>query len=156
MILVRIARGISDHFPTRATEWHMCLPAVYVGLALSWQPDLFSSNSAYANAAAWMGEAAWSAMFLFAACLRLIALTINGTFRSFQWSPIIRLGVAMFTAFAWGQLGMGFVLLWLETGRATFLMGILAHLVLVECFNIFRASRDWAEAQHGRTRLAKG
>lgn len=153
MILVRIARGISDHFPSRATEWHMCIPPLYVGLALSWQPAIFATSTAYANVAAWMTEASWSALFLSVAAARLVALTVNGTFQVFRYSPLIRLGCAGFAAFAWGQFCLGFFMEWVATGRATFLIGLLAHLVLVEVFNVFRASRDWAGVEHAR--LAK-
>lgn len=154
MILVRIARGITDHFPSRATEWHMCLPALYVGLALNWQPDLFSTSPAYHAVAGWMGESMWSWLFLSCAMLRFMALTINGTFQVFRWSPLIRLVVAALTAVAWGQFSLGFFMQWTATGSPTFLMGLSTHLVLVEFFNVFRASRDIAEAEHAR--LAKG
>lgn len=154
MILLRLASGIRDHFPARASEWLSIYPAVLFGVALNAQPDLFSTAPAYGNVASWMSETGWARLFLICAVLRLAALTINGTFPVFPHTPLIRLCVAGLTAMAWGQFCIGFLLEFLVTGKAMLFSVLLSHLVLVEMLNVYRSSRDMAGAAHDR--LAHG
>ncbi len=150
MILLRLADGIRDHFPARASEWTAVIPAIGMGWVLNRQPDLFSTGTAYANVAGWLTEEGWAALFLICAILRLGALIVNGTFHNFRHSPLIRLFVAGVTAMAWFQFWLGFALEWAVTGRAPLLTVLLAYMVVVEGLNIYRSSHDRAGVAHGQ------
>lgn len=149
MIVARILPGITSHFRARKSEWYEIWPTVLVGFALYMEPDLFETATAYRSVAAWMAEEWWAIAFLAVTAMRLFALIINGTFKTFTYAPLIRLIASVFAAAFWLQLFTGFFVEWLGSGRATFLCIMLSHRILVEAMNAFWASRDMGQQGQG-------
>lgn len=142
MILLRTWHGIADHFPFRWSEWLMAYPALGMAAALHAQPDMFSLSASFDALADWADEMAWGYAILGCGTLRLLALAINGTFKSFRYAPHIRVAAAIVAGFFWSQFCLG-ILAAAVRGEGAW-SGVVAYstLALIELFNVFRASQD--------------
>lgn len=147
MIVVRVMTGIRSHWHVRATEWLMIYPAVGMGAALIYQPDMFETSKNFEYVADWMTQPQWSLFALICALIRLIALTINGTFAGFPYSPHMRLSASLFGIFFWSQFCLGLVTaaIYIDgswSGPVMYSMACLAELL-----NIYRS---WTDIARGR------
>lgn len=140
--LRRIADGVSAHFPQRVSEWLMVWPCVGMGVALNLQREMFQTSPSFAQLERWLGETEWAFLALMCGAIRLAALTINGTFAGFRYSPHLRISASFVSAFFWMQLCLGFVVP-AASGHGGYL-ALVAYstFVLAEAANVYRASRD--------------
>ncbi|MCJ2027981.1 MULTISPECIES: hypothetical protein [Methylorubrum] len=83
----RITAGITGHFKTRITEWFAAVLLLQLGWTLVSPPASFPPSTAWSVMAARMPEETWGAIMLAIAGTRLLALDIDGTFRSFRYWP---------------------------------------------------------------------
>ncbi len=141
-LIVRVYRGIADHFPTRWTEWAMLWPTFGLWIALQLQPDMFSTSPSFSHVASWATERQWIAIFGLAMLCRFAALVINGTFKGFEFSPHIRAGASLVGVLIWSQVSLGFLTAFLFGGGA--LSGFVGWSlpVLLELMNTWRSWMD--------------
>ncbi len=146
MVFLRITRGIAAHFPIRLTEWLMAWPALAMGAVLILQPDMFGTSPSFATIAKWGSEALWACVVLACALLRLVALTVNGTFARFPYSPHLR-ALASITGLAfWSQYGLGFLAAAIFGDGAWSAPVAYSTLALAELANLYRSGSDIGRA----------
>lgn len=148
MIIVRrITQGIYAHLPIRVTEWGMAWPALAMGLALKYQHDMFTTSPSFSRLAAIASQETWS-VFVLACCLmRIIALTVNGTFSGFGISPHMRLIASLACLFFWSRYCLGFLDASMDGSGAWSAPAMYSTAVLFEIINSYRS---WVDVLRGR------
>ncbi|MCO6050825.1 hypothetical protein NGM99_13660 [Mesorhizobium sp. RP14(2022)] len=141
-LLVRVYRGIADHFPIRWTEWAMLWPTFGLYIGLQFQPNMFSTSPSFADLASWGSEAWWSFAMGVAMILRFAALFVNGTFRNFEFSPHIRAGASLFGVLMWSQFSLGFLTAFVFSGGAFSGFVGWSTMVVLELMNTWRSWLD--------------
>lgn len=99
----RIVTGVTQHFESRITEWAMSVTIVWWGTRLL-DPSNPWNSAAWAKMLFWMPETAWGTLCVCLGLLRLVALTINGTFADTaysKFSPHVRGVTAVLGATVW-------------------------------------------------------
>lgn len=146
MIVLRVASGISEHFPQRVSEWIMTAAILGWASVLGADPTTFETSPSFSVLAAYGTETNWSLVCLAVGMARLVALVINGTFRQFQYSPHLRGAASFIACVFWGQISLGVCLAWLSGGSGT---GVIAYstFMALEMWNLFRA---WADVGASR------
>lgn len=144
MIVLRMAHGVRSHFTLRLSEWLMIYPAIGMWIAFQMQPQMFSLSSSFAVLDRWADEMTWAWLVLCCALARLVALTVNGSFKTFPYSPHMRLGAAFIGIAFWSQFALGFVLAYLATGSALSAVFAYTTFCLAELANIYRTWGDVA------------
>lgn len=148
MIVVRrITQGIYAHLPIRVTEWGMAWPALAMGLALKYQHDMFSTSPSFDRLEAIATEASWSLLVLTCCLLRVVALTINGTFAGFGLSPHMRLIASLACLFFWSRYCLGFLDAAISNGGSWSAPAMYSTAVLFEIINSYRS---WLDVLRGR------
>ncbi|MDB5596306.1 MAG: hypothetical protein JWM36_3267 [Hyphomicrobiales bacterium] len=111
MIVLRIVRGVTTHFVGRWPEWVLSGILFAIGMRLLGPGETFASAIGYRVMAAFATEEHWGYFLCTIAGARLIALTVNGTFKPFaRISPVIRCLLGVLSGFAWFTLAMGLYL----------------------------------------------
>lgn len=147
MIVVRVATGIRSHFDVRATEWLMVYPALGISIALLYQHSMFSTSPSFQVVSQYWSETQWAVIGLLVVLVRLVALTVNGTFARFKYSPHMRLTASVIGLFFWSQFTLGFAIAAL-TGNGAWSAPIAYSTVcLAELLNI---NRSWTDIARGR------
>ncbi len=154
MIVLRtLAHGVWSHAGVRFTEWLGAVPLIGMGSALYYAPETFSVSPSFVVLARWADAQTWSNIVLVVGVLRLLALFINGSFRSFQHSPTIRFCASCVSALFWMLFAMGFFMAWRDAGGA--ITGIVPYgtLLLLEFRNAYVSRVDMAitRGTHART-----
>lgn len=147
MIIVRVASGIKDHWHIRATEWLMIYPAIGFGTVLLHQPELFETSRSFEQVARWASQGTWAVGVLLCAAIRLFALTVNGTFKTFPYSPHLRLTATMFGIIFWSQYSLGLLAAALFNGGAWSGPVFISTICLAELLNLYRS---WSDIARGR------
>jgi hypothetical protein len=148
MIIVSVVRGVRDHLHIRATEWLMVYPAVFFGIVLLYQDDLFQNSASFAQVAAWADQSTWALCVLLCALTRLVALTVNGTFKNFTYSPHMRLTASFCGIAFWSQYCLGLLSTALLDNGAWSGPVIYSTLCLAELLNLYRSWTDIARGRH--------
>lgn len=142
MIIVRMARGITEHFPARASEWHFSILLIGLGHLFFQYPALFDASLSYGGLARLADETIWGAVCVAVGLLRLTALVINGTFAGTwygRWSPHVRGVCAFLSCGVWFPIFAGFLV-----SERPLIVTYLAGVVLsLDGYNIWRV---WADA----------
>ena len=142
MIVARVVSGVSSHFQIRLSEWVMIFPTTGMGVALMGQPAMFSTSPSFAGVAHVMAQDRWAFLVLLCAVARLVALTVNGTFSRFRFSPHIR-AVASFVGVAfWGAFASGFFQSAMAGVGAWSAVVAYSTFVIMEMANVYRAMGD--------------
>ncbi|ETW14252.1 hypothetical protein ATO8_00045 [Roseivivax marinus] len=149
ILLKRITDGVASHFHVRVSEWAMVYPCLGMGIALNLQPDMFDASPSFAQLALWLEEREWAFFVIVCAAVRLFALTVNGTFASFRFSPHIRIAAACASAAFWFQFAWGFLQAHIEGEGALSAVIAYSTFVLLEAVNIWRSSEDVGRALRG-------
>jgi hypothetical protein len=105
MLILRIGQGVIDHFPVRRSEW--INSAVMVGWGAVLTMDDLPLYGSWVYLSVTLSETAWASLLMTIGAIRLIVLTINGTFpKSWygKWSAHVRVFMALLCAVAWVQL----------------------------------------------------
>lgn len=142
MIIVKLAGGIRDHFPARASEWGFAALLLWIGYFLAVTPGTFVTSAGYAGLAALADEATWRIVCFVVGSLRLLALVINGTFATTwygRWSPHVRGACAFLSCGVWLPLMWGFLL----SERPLLINGFVGVVLAIDVYNIRRV---WADA----------
>ena len=146
--ILRVVRGVTEHFESRIVEWAMTLGMLVWGSNLT-QPDV---SFAFAPSA-WKGltivpylgtAAAWGALCLWIAGVRLLALVINGSFngtRYAAYSPTVRGVSALLASAVWFEVQLS-VMAVPSPGRFTYVLPLL-----LDIWCVFHAGRDTGRAK---------
>ena len=142
MILLRTWHGIANHFPVRVSEWIMAYPALAMAAALRLQPDMFDLSPSFHALATWGDETSWSVVVLLCGTMRLVALTVNGTFHAFRYAPHLRILASVVCGLFWSQFCLG--VMQAAVGGTGPWSGVVAYstLALIELMNVYRGSAD--------------
>ena len=146
-VIRRIVHGVTSHAKTRVTEWFTAAAMLQLGWTLYWPPPAFPLSVSWSVMAQWAPEDAWGAVMLLVAGLRVAALTINGTFQRFRWSPHIRCATAVMATGLWTQVVLS---MWLAAPDATEL-GLCRLILALELWNVWRAGLDVGLVEGRRT-----
>lgn len=138
MIIVRVAKGIADHLPARASEWALATILFNWGLVLSDSSELFVNSRSFAELARWADESTWAALCLLVGGLRLIALFVNGTFLGFRYSPHVRTLMSFLTCFFWLSITFGV----LQADHVSTGLAVYPVLLALDIYNAYRAAKD--------------
>ncbi|MDR7032919.1 hypothetical protein [Mesorhizobium sp. BE184] len=149
MIILRIASGISDHFPQRVSEWIMTAAILGWSSVLAGDTNTFATSKSFVVLASYFSEPNWSLICFIVGMTRLAALVVNGTFRQFAYSPHLRGAASFIACVFWGQIALGVCLAWWGGGSGT---GVVAYctFMAIEMWNLFRAWADVGAARKGR------
>lgn len=157
-IYVRIAKGVRDHFTVRRSEWGSAFGLAYVGIAFA-TPGNTLDIANLRNLSAIMPEGAWAALCLTLGLVRLIVLTLNGTFAHTKYghySPHVRAATAFVGCMVWGGMAFGVLTApssW--TPPISILMGLLTIQAAQDAFNwrgaLAEAGAADREKRYGRT-----
>lgn len=109
MILLRTWTGIAAHYADRRFEWVMGGGAFAMGLALTFQPDMFDLAPHYGTLHRAADEPFYAVLFFLCAVFRLVALGVNGTFAGFRLSPHLRALAALLGALLWAFFSLSFM-----------------------------------------------
>ncbi|MBD8556276.1 hypothetical protein IFT84_17345 [Rhizobium sp. CFBP 8762] len=142
MIIVRVYRGVADHFPIRVSEWVMVWPALGMWLALQIDINMFTTSPSFTTLAEWGSQGTWALVVAASAICRLAALTINGTFKGFAFSPQIRAAASIVGVVVWSQISLGFFVAYMSSGGALSGAVVWSTLVLLEIANVHRSWSD--------------
>lgn len=148
MIILRtLANGVWSHAGVRFTEWLGAVPLMGIGFVLHMQPGTFTTSPSFAVLARWANAPTWSAIDLSVGIIRLMALLINGSFKSFRHSPTIRFFASCVAAMFWMLFSVGVFLAWRDFGGSP--TGIVAYgtLLLLEFRNAYVSRVDMAVAR---------
>lgn len=108
MIVVRLARGVTDHFMLRFPEWIGTAFLLRFSLTLATANGTFATSHSYDAMAEVADERVWAAAIGAVAVLRLAALVINGFFDwSRRRSPAVRSLTAGLSAGVWCAVAFG-------------------------------------------------
>lgn len=142
ILLRRVAGGVANHFRVRASEWTMLWPTFGLYFVLMNDPTMFRTSPSFSVLADWADETTWALFVIASGIARLAALTINGTFRGFVFSPHIRAGASLIGVAIWSQVSLGFLMAWLTAGGAA--SGVIAWSTMV-LLEIINTHRSWAD-----------
>jgi hypothetical protein len=142
VVLFRIYRGVKNHLPFRWTEWLMLWPAFGMWVALQLDPAMFTKSPSFTYLAHYATEATWATVLGFLGVLRLFALTVNGTFEGFAFSPHIRAFSALVGVLIWSRFSLGIFMAAVNSEGAA--SGVIAWSlpVMIELVNTYRAWSD--------------
>lgn len=142
-VYARISRGVRDHLYVRRSEWACAAVITWWGLSLALPGETFKLSPTYSGLAAVAPEWAWSAVCLFVGVFRLIALTINGTFRETwysRYSPHVRAGTAYVTGLIYFLIVYGILLQF--TLPVSTALGAYAALAFLDFSNALGTARE--------------
>lgn len=142
MIIGRVVRGITDHFPARASEWALASMLMLWGNILLSSPGIFQSSTALRELAGFATEAQWGFACLLMGGVRLTALFVNGSFPRFRYSPHIRAVMSYFSCYFWFSISFGILLSQIPTTD----LAVYPVLLLLDVYNGHRAACDARDA----------
>jgi hypothetical protein len=149
MVVLRVIRGIHEHFPARASEWALSVMLFNLGVIL-WLPrQTLQESPSLSGLARIAPEDVWAVALLAIGVTRLLALGINGTFVQTtygRWSPHVRAGLAFISCFFWMQITVGLTL----SPTFTTGLGIYPVLLALDMYNTARAAGDAALVDRAR------
>lgn len=154
MIIVRIVRGVTDHFHARSSEWQLSFSAVIWGVVVALPGEVFTSV-AWEPLARWGSETSWGSAAVVIGGLRLVALIINGTFADTwygRYSPHVRATMAFLTCFLWATLSLGLI----SSGALSTAFAAYPVFFCFDAWNARRAAVDAAFADRIKADAAPG
>jgi hypothetical protein len=142
VVILRIYRGVIHHMQFRWTEWLMLWPAFGMWIVLQVDPVMFSKSASFVYLAQYATESTWATVLGFLGVLRLFALTVNGTFEGFAFSPHIRAATALIGVLIWSRFSLGIFMAAVNSEGAW--SGVVAWSlpVIIELVNTYRAWSD--------------
>lgn len=127
---------IKGHFGARVSEWILACILVSIGLMLIRPIDLFTDNDAYFGLARIATQATWGWFCLGCGVLRLIALTINGS-----WVPStyhLRALASLLSCFFWFQLSLALLI----SDKPSMALATFPWLLVLDIICCHRAAVD--------------
>lgn len=143
---VRVLRGVAAHFRLRVAEWFTTALLLQFGLILFGPGDVFPHSPNLSVMAQWASEETWGALCLGVGGVHLLALTINGTFPAFPFSPHVRAAASFLACFLWFQITLAIFM----SGIGGTGLGTYRLVLALEIWNFVRASLDAGRAEGRR------
>lgn len=151
MLILRIGRGVIDHFPVRRSEWVSSLTMIGWGAILALDGLPLYGSWRYLSIS--LSETAWATLFVVLGFMRLIILGINGSFPNSwygPWSPHLRVAASGICALAWLQLVLaGLQATPISTGVAAY-----TGYLVTDILNTWSGSAEAREIKEGRKDVA--
>jgi hypothetical protein len=133
----RIVLHIGKHLPTRWPEWILASMLTSWGGILLRPENTFGSSPSYEGLARIASEQTWGWFCLGAGVIRLIALTVNGS-----WVPTtyhLRSLTAFLSCFFWLQITIGFM----ASGNASTGLAVYPWLLIADIACVYLSARDY-------------
>ena len=130
LVVTRVHRKLH----LRAGEWLTALMLLSWGVELLFWPTLFQRDF-FAGFLRWAPQSVWAATLLLIGSLRLVALTINGSWR---YSAFMRMALLAASVLVWAALVHG---IW-ASNRGTIAIVIYPWLAAADIYAAYRAGRD--------------
>ena len=140
--LFRLVRGAAQKFSIRVSDWFAATVMLSFALAILAWPQLLHTFR-YLVLLRIAPAYVWGPVCLMIGVGRIGALTVNGTFPSFPWSPHLRLLMAGLSAFVWFQITLG-VLVGCEP---TVMVAIFPQLFVFDLYNLYLAAAEAGAAE---------
>lgn len=140
-VATAVLQGITEHFRYRITSWVCAYIIAGMGIVMLAVPNLFGIDPvshSYGYLARIMPEQGWAALCITLGFWRVFALTINGTFPSFPWSPHMRYVGSFISMFFWFNLIFGP----LASMKITFAIPLYSGLFLLDVYNNYVAAQE--------------
>lgn len=141
MIIVRVIDGVTEHLWRRAPEWVLSSVTLSWGWVLLAPKDIFATSPAYNVFAQLATQRHWGLTFVVLGALRLAMLCINGTFRTFPWSPHCRAIGSFMNCFLW----FGVTASLYASGQAVTGLAVYPGILLLEIVNVIVAAGEAGE-----------
>jgi hypothetical protein len=138
---VRLARGVVEHFPARASEWALAGMMATWGYLVLLPGEIFETSQAFREMAAMASESTWGLAALVIGAVRVLALFVNGTFATTwygRWSPHVRGVMSALAVFVWLSISIGV----LQSSTVTTGMAVYPWLTALDIWNALRAFKD--------------
>jgi hypothetical protein len=142
-LVVRIARGSAHNFAIRVSDWFASFVMLSFGVVLIYCPWAFGESRWYGLLEQIANPLVWGVICGSVGLLRVGALTINGTFPAFRWSPHLRFAMAMLSCFVWFQVTLGLV----AAHEATAVFAMFPQLLVFDLYNVFLAASEAGAAE---------
>lgn len=146
-MILRVYKGIHEHFPARRSEWVLAGIMTAWGWILLGPTDTFGRSPGWAQMAAMASEHTWGWAAAAIGIFRFAALVINGTFADTwygRWSPHVRALASFLACFLWLQIAIGLYASW-PPGLAAY-----TGLLVLDFMNIVAAMSDAAKMDKAR------
>lgn len=156
MIIVKVMKDIHGHWPARKSEWILAAMMFGWGVILFKEGSVFDGNRAWSEMAQIMSETSWGILAMVVSAVRLIALTVNGTFSKSwysRWSPHVRSLCSLLSCGVWMQIAFGLYM----SDAATTGLSVYPGLLVLDLTNVLSGMKDAGEmdkakkANGGRT-----
>jgi len=135
MIFAHISRSLRETFPARASEWAMGVMLFNWAIVLSFNADLFQSETGliiYQGFNDLAPQPAWAVLCLVVGGGRLIVLAINGAWRR---TPHLRTVCAFISCLVWFEISIGLM----QNGLFATGLAVYPVLFVFEIFNVMRS-----------------
>ena len=117
MIVLRtLAHGVISHAGARYTEWIGMTVLIGLGMAFYFQPGIFEISASFSVMARWADQATWANVLLFSGAVRMFALIVNGSFKGFRHSPLLRFMASWIAVMSMGAISLGMYEAWTTHG----------------------------------------
>lgn len=145
MIVLRtLANGVIRHAGVRATEWIGLIPLMGIGYSMYSEPRAIEQVASFQIMLGWFTVDIWAKVFAVAWVARLSALIINGGFKSFPYTPMIRFTVSCVAGMIWIAVTMGVYEAWRTTGGSPTAMYAYIGWAILELRNAYVSRVDMA------------
>ena len=145
-LIARVAKGSRHNFAIRVSDWFASSVVLSFGLVLTRFPQVMDGNPWYRLLEQHAPAQTWGLVCAAIGLARVGALTVNGTFPAFRWSPHLRFLMALMSCFVWFQITLGLI----EAQAPTMAIAMFPHMLLFDLYNVFLASSEAGvvEGQH--------
>lgn len=129
----------NHHVHIRLGEWLSSLILATLGLLLFAAPHMFENDALFVVMRQFAPQQVWAFTALFFASGRITALYINGRK---PITPYVRMALAFFSCFIWWNFALGVLL----SGKPALSLATFPWLLVLDVYNVFRASADARES----------
>lgn len=146
-MFAHLTTSLRHSFEARASEWALGGVLFLWGVVLHQNPDLFTTNASLAGLGQMAHQSSWELACLVIGAARLAILALNGTVRR---SPHLRAIAAFLSCFFWMQISLGILM----SGTGSTGLAVYPVLLLLDSYNVFRASREAGSLDRHYSRAA--
>ena len=130
-------KDIKSHFKLRFAEWAVGIGLFSMGLTLLFSPGLFESNYLFSGMLKLLSQTQWMFAAFIVSGIRLLFLTINGTWRRSAHLRAVGSGLsALIWTAMWGS--------YLTLGAVLPILAILGILIALDIYSLWYAAEDAA------------
>jgi hypothetical protein len=110
-VVAKVALGVQQHFLIRFPEWFSSVVLFNFGWTLLQSPDELMQQPSFVVMQRMADQDVWGWIITLTASVRILALTLNGTFPRFEvWTPHARAVMAALSCAGWFMIALGIFL----------------------------------------------